>query len=207
VRDALAIAPSRRPASPSPLAHWRQIQVDGTVVTRSPGVQIDSGGLAKGLFADLAAERLTQHAAFAVDCGGDLRVGGARRAVEVTSPFDDSVLHRFELAEGGVATSGIGRRSWLDESGAPAHHLLDPGTGLPAFTGIVQVTALAPSALEAETLAKAALLSGPASARGWLPHGGVVVFEDGAREVVDPTRKAEPNAGHERRPAPVLDHQ
>jgi thiamine biosynthesis lipoprotein len=203
---ALAIAPSRRPASPSPLAHWREIHVEGTVITRTPGVKIDSGGLAKGLFADLAAERLAHHAAFAVDCGGDLRLGGAKRLVEVTSPFDDSVLHRFELAAGGVATSGIGRRSWLDASGAPAHHLLDPGTGRPAFTGIVQVTALAPSALMAETLAKAALLSGPGRAREWLPHGGVVVFEDGAHEVVEPVRKAEPN-GHKRHAAPVLDHQ
>jgi FAD:protein FMN transferase len=207
--EALALAPGRRPGSASPLARWREIEVDTTkgVIARTPGVRIDSGGLAKGLFADLAAERLAQHAAFAVDCGGDLRLGGALRTVEVTSPFDDSVLHRFSLADGGVATSGIGRRSWLDASGAPAHHLLDPGTGRPAFTGIVQVTALAPSALVAETLAKAALLSGPASAREWLVHGGVVVFEDGAHEVVEPLRKAERDAGHQHRPAPVLDHQ
>jgi FAD:protein FMN transferase len=210
LRDALVIAPLRRPASPSPLARWREIEVDGTVITRAPGVQIDSGGLGKGLFADLAAERLAQHATFAVDCGGDLRLGGAARAprtVEVTSPFDDSVLHSFEIGEGGVATSGIGKRSWFDDSGAPAHHLLDPGTGRPAFTGIVQVTAMAPSALQAETLAKAALLSGPGRAREWLPHGGVVVFDDGAHEVVEPARKAERNGGHERHAAPVLDHQ
>jgi FAD:protein FMN transferase len=206
LRDALAIAPPRKPASPSTLARWREIEVHDRAITRTPGVQIDSGGLAKGLFADLAAERLGRHVAFAVDCGGDLRLGGAPRTVEVTNPFDDGVLHRFELTEGGVATSGIGRRSWLDENGAPAHHLLDPGSGRPAFTGIVQVTALAPSALAAEILAKAALLSGPDRAREWLTQGGVVVFEDGAHEVVEPVRKAERN-GHKRHAAPVLDHQ
>jgi len=209
LRDALEIAPPRRPASPSPLSRWREISLEDGVLVRTPGVQIDSGGLGKGLFSDLAAERLAGHAAFAVDCGGDLRLGGAQgtlRTVEVTSPFEDGILHRFELAEGGVATSGIGKRSWLDETGAPAHHLLDPGSGRPAFTGIVQVTALAAGALEAETLAKAALLSGPARAREWLPHGGVVVFDDRTHEVIEPARKAERD-GRERHAAPVVDHQ
>jgi FAD:protein FMN transferase len=99
--------------------------------------------------------------------------------VHVESPFDGRILHTFELTGGGVATSGIGRRSWLDRSGAPAHHLLDPASGRPAFTGVVQATALAPTALEAEARAKAAVLSGPYGAADWLPHGGVVVLDDG----------------------------
>ena len=191
LREALELAPPRTPGSPSALARWREITVDAGngVVSRPPGVAIDSGGLGKGLFADLLADQLQDHSAFAVDCGGDLRVGGTPRTVEVASPFDERVIHRFELAGGGVATSGIGRRSWLDASGAPAHHLLDPGSGRPAFTGIVQATALAPTALEAETLAKAALLSGPSRAREWLGHGGVLVFEDGGHEVLEPDPK------------------
>jgi thiamine biosynthesis lipoprotein len=211
VHEALALAPPRAPASASAVARWREIAVDTAdgVITRTAGVRMDSGGLAKGLFADLVAGRLASHAAFAVDCGGDLRLGGADRApriVDVASPFDASVLHSFELTEGGVATSGIGKRSWLDQGGAPAHHLLDPRTGRPAFTGVVQATALAPTALEAEVLAKAAVLTGPAHAREWLAHGGVVVFDDGTHEVFEPTRKAQPN-GHQRHAAPVLDHQ
>ncbi|HEV3056330.1 MAG TPA: FAD:protein FMN transferase, partial [Solirubrobacteraceae bacterium] len=71
-------------------------------------------------------------------------------------------------------------RAWIGPDGAPAHHLLNPATGRPAFTGVVQVTALAPTATEAETRSKAALLSGPAGAAQWLPHGGVVVLDDGS---------------------------
>ena len=56
--------------------------------------------------------------------------------------------------------------------------------GRPAFTGIVQATAVAPTALEAEVRAKAALLSGPAGAAGWLPDGGVLVFDDGQHAVL-----------------------
>ncbi len=101
------------------------------------------------------------------------------RDVHVASPFDDSTLHTFAVRRGAVATSGIGRRSWIGADGLPAHHLLDPATGRPAFTGIVQVTALAPTATEAESLSKAALLSGPARAGQILVHGGAIVLEDG----------------------------
>jgi thiamine biosynthesis lipoprotein len=188
---ALALAPPRAPAGASPATRWRELEVDlaaGTV-GRPPGVKLDSGGLAKGLFADVLGATLASHASFAVNCAGDLLLGGSAespRAVKVQSPFDASTIHTFELERGGVATSGIGRRSWLDGAGMPAHHLLDPATGRPAFTGVVQVTALAPSALGAEIKAKAALLSGPRGARAWLAHGGVIVFDDGAHEVVQP---------------------
>ena len=176
---------------------------------RPPGVALDSGGLAKGLFADVIAETLGDHRAFAVECAGDLRVGGAAgldRPVAVQSPFDGSVLHTFALAAGGVATSGIGRRSWLDARHAPAHHLLDPATGRAAFTGVVQATAIAPTALEAEIRAKAAVLSGPAGARSWLPDGGVIVADDGSFEVIAPSGRGRPGSAAARRaharPAP-----
>jgi FAD:protein FMN transferase len=83
-----------------------------------------------------------------------------------------------------VATSGIGRRSRLDGTGRIAHHLLDPSTGRPALTGIVQATAVAPTALAAEIRAKAALLSGPDGAAAWLPDGGGLVFDDGMLDVL-----------------------
>ena len=186
---ALELAPERRPASGSPSAGWRRIAVDAVAFTleRPPGVKLDSGGLGKGLFADVLGEALAGHRAFAVNCGGDVAIGGAAgltRAINVESPFDGSILHSFERRRTGVATSGIGRRSWLDRSGSPAHHLLDPATGKPAFTGVVQVTALAPSALMAEVYAKAAILSGPKGARAWLPHGGVIVRDDGSHEAL-----------------------
>jgi FAD:protein FMN transferase len=188
---ALELAPARRRAAAAADAGWRRLEVDlaGSTITRPPGVKLDSGGLAKGLFADVLAERLASHASFAVDCAGDLAIGGAAeiaRPIDVESPFDGRSLHTFHLRRAGIATSGIGRRSWLDELGRPAHHLLDPASGEAAFTGVVQVTALAPSALRAEMYAKAAILSGPHAARAWLAHGGVIVFDDGSHEVIEP---------------------
>ena len=182
---ALAAAPARAAATPNPASRWRELSVDppARTVTRPPGVRLDSGGIAKGLCADTAAELLAGSAGFAIDACGDIRLGGGDglpRAVRVDDPFGRGVLHEFELHEGGVAPSGIGRRSWIGPGGAPAHHLLDPATGRPAWTGVVQATALAPTAAEAEARAKAAVLSGPDGARRWLAHGGVIVFDDGS---------------------------
>ena len=196
LRRALALAPRRAPGGPNPTGAWRQVGVDrgaGTV-TRPPGVRLDSGGIVKGMFGDILAAVLGKHESFAVDAAGDVRFGGSGsllRPIRVASPFDESVLHVFALVRGAVATSGIGKRSWLDSDGRPAHHLLDPATGRPAFTGVVQVTALAPTGVQAEALSKAALLSGPDRATGQLNYGGLVVYEDETFEVIDPDGLAE----------------
>ncbi len=182
-------APDRRAAQGRPGAPWRAVSVLRRAVRRPPGLRFDSGGVAKGLFADLIGAALGGQDSFAVECAGDMRVGGSAglpRPVQVISPFDGSVIHAFELTASGVATSGIGKRSWLDRGGAFTHHLLDPSTGRPAFTGVVQATALAPTALLAEVRAKAALLSGPAGANRWLPDGGVLVLDDGSVQHLDP---------------------
>jgi thiamine biosynthesis lipoprotein len=185
--EALAHAPVRRPAQPHPEANWRAISLDddaGTI-TRPPGLRLDTGGSTKGLAADAAAHVLG--AGFIVDCAGDVRVEGRRPLrIAVEHPLTGEHAHTLHLAEGAVATSGLGRRLWRRSDGAFSHHLLDPASGEPAWTGLLQVTAVAASALEAETLAKAALLGGPSRARLLLSrrHGGVLVHDDGAVEAV-----------------------
>ena len=80
--SALLLAPGRAPANPSPERQWASIAVDeeSGVIRRPPGVRFDSGGIGKGLAADLLAERLSNHQRFVINCGGDLRVGGRRPA-------------------------------------------------------------------------------------------------------------------------------
>jgi thiamine biosynthesis lipoprotein len=194
--EALASQPRRASAQPHPARLWRSIGVDegGGTIVRPPGVRIDSGGIAKGLVADLVGEALREHRTYAVDCCGDIRIGGRdgqERTVLVDDPFGGGPVHELKLRDGAVATSGIGRRCWVGPDGGAAHHILDPRGGEPAFTGVVQATALAPSALLAEVYAKAALLSGPEHAAGRLPHGGVVVRDDGSVGVVVAERPLE----------------
>jgi FAD:protein FMN transferase len=186
---ALAAAPPRAAAAPHPAARWQALGVDrraGTI-RRPPGVVLDSGGIGKGLAADLVADRLVG-LRFVVDVGGDLAVGhggGGRHVIAVTHPLTGEVAHRLQLAHGGVATSGIHRRLWRDPDGAPAHHVLDPSTGRPAWTGLLAATAVGRTALEAEVLAKVALLHGPRGARRTLAAlGGVLVHDDGDVEVI-----------------------
>jgi thiamine biosynthesis lipoprotein len=180
--QALRRAPRRRAAVAREVSPWDRVFVDAVAgtVTRPPGVRFDSGGITKGHAADLAAAGLERFAAYAVDCGGDIRLGGGagiRRRVEVTDPWSGGVAATFDLAAGAVATTGINRRLWFDGE-RYAHHVIDPGRGTPAWTGLVQATAVAPSGLEAEVLAKAAFLSGPEQAAAWLGRWGGAIVDD-----------------------------
>jgi FAD:protein FMN transferase len=190
--QALAAAPPRQPASPHPQQLWRAVSVDeraGTV-RRPAGIELDTGGTGKGLCADAIAHRLRGYSRFAIDCGGDLTIGGVGAqlepySVEVEHPLTGETIRTVRVARGGVATSGLNVRVWQDGEGRFAHHLLDPSSGLPAWTGLIGATALAPTALEAETLSKMALLLGPLGARRVLAeHGGLVVHDDGDVEQI-----------------------
>jgi thiamine biosynthesis lipoprotein len=165
-------------------------------IRRPPGLRIDTGGTGKGLAADAVAHRLGSYSRYVVDCGGDIAVGGVGAqlepiAIAVEHPLTGECVHTLHLGQGGVATSGLNVRIWRRADGSFAHHLLDPASGEPVWSGLIGATALAPSALEAETLSKLALLTGPAGARRALAeHGGLVVHDDGDVELIGPLRGA-----------------
>ncbi len=191
---ALAEAPPRRAASPSPEARWRRFEVDDEAgsISRPPGVRFDTGGAGKGLAADLIAAQLRGYSRFIVDCGGDIRIGGPDALVRpyevfVEHPLTGERAHVLRLGTGAVATSGLNVRIWRGADGRYVHHLLDPSTGEPAWTGLIGVTALGDTAVEAETLSKAALLSGPEAGREILAErGGLLVHDSGEVERVGP---------------------
>ena len=202
--DALAAAPPRAAAAPRPGTPWRAVRIDNAAgtITRPPGLRLDTGGTTKGLAADAAARVLAGARRLVVDCGGDLRVAVARGSaaydVAVAHPLHPERAATLRVRGGGVATSGLGRRLWHGAGGQHAHHLLDPATGAPAWTGLIAATALAPSTLAAEALAKAALLSGPEAARRLLARrGGVLVHDDGTVERIGPRRTVRPDAAPE----------
>lgn len=191
---ALAEAPPRRPARANSASRWRQIEVDdeaGTIA-RPPGVRFDTGGTGKGLAADLIANRLRGYSRFVVDCGGDIRIGGTNALVWpyevfVEHPLSGERAFVLKLGSGAVATSGLNVRIWRDGDGHYAHHLLDPESGRPAWTGLIGVTALGDTAVEAETFSKAALLSGSEGARAILAErGGLIVHDSGWVETIGP---------------------
>jgi thiamine biosynthesis lipoprotein len=132
----------------------------GSAIELEPGVRLDLGGIGKGYAADRAAALLAEAGPCLVDAGGDVALLGRPWPVGVETP--DGTL-TLELASGGLATSGRDRRRWT-RGGREQHHLIDPATGRPAVSDVLRVTVAAPSAADAEVLAKALFFAGAAAA-------------------------------------------
>jgi thiamine biosynthesis lipoprotein len=159
-----------------------------TVVHRPPGLRFDIDGVAKGWLADRALRLAPAVHSAIVDADGDVAVRlvpGASLEMGVADPrHRDEHLAVLRLAavngpaQFGVATSGTTVHRWPPGSaGASAqvpHHLIDPTTGLPALSDLVQATVLAGSAREAEAYAKAAVIVGSAGALRLLGHPRVL---------------------------------
>jgi thiamine biosynthesis lipoprotein len=141
------------------------------VVRRPPGLRFDLGGVGKGWIADRALEMLAGWPSAVIDADGDLAIQcapGKCWDVGVGDPRNSdanlAVLRLSAPAGGyptrwGVATSGVSIHRW-QVNGTVRHHLIDPRTGSPAETDVVQATVVAGSSLRAEALAKAAVIAG-----------------------------------------------
>lgn len=147
-----------------PAGRWREVKVGPGMVWLPPGVQIDLGGIGKGLAADLAMRRVWRAGGppLLIDAGGDIALWAPESAgpwlVEVEDPFSpDRTLAVTALRSGAVATSSTLGRRW----GEGLHHLIDPWTGRPSQSPLVSATVFARTATLADVLAKACILLGP----------------------------------------------
>ena len=159
-----------RPAS----RRWSLIRhAGGAVVERPAGLRFDLDGVAKGWLADRALGRLAGATAV-VDADGDIAVRVVDEhgcAIGVADPRSaGSTLATLRLTRGngplalyGVATSGTSVHRWT-RHGSVTHHLIDPRTGRPARTDVIQATVIARSARVAEAFAKTAVIVGTAAA-------------------------------------------
>jgi thiamine biosynthesis lipoprotein len=179
-----------RPATtPGAYRSWSMDRGEhATFVRRDPGLRLDLDGVAKGWLADRALARLDAFPAAVVDADGDvaIRLGpGQRWRFGVADPrTTDADLVELDLvgptdADGGhargrfgLATSGTSVHRWVHD-GRAAHHLIDPRTGLPAKTDVVQATVLAGTARAAEAFAKTAVILGSEAALRRLDRPGV----------------------------------
>lgn len=160
-------------------------------LVRDGRVRFDLGGVAKGWIADRALRLLDRYPDALVDADGDVAVRSSTPvgwSIAVAHPDDDLVeIARLQTPPGwpadsfGVATSGVSVHRWRP-SAEPTHHLIDPRTGRPALTDVVQATVVAESAGLAEALAKSAAIRGSHDglellhrARAW---GALLLLED-----------------------------
>jgi thiamine biosynthesis lipoprotein len=156
-------------APPTPSA----ILLDLAKIERRPGacrlaaagMALDLGGVAKGLGADRAGAAAGRAAEndFLLDIGGNL-VGRGEWRVGIRDPRgspEAPPLRVFTLADGmAVATSGNYERRAVLPDGTSVGHLFDPRTGRPAEGGVLQTTAIAPTAAEADAWSTALFVLG-----------------------------------------------
>jgi len=151
------------------------VTVTGRTIELEPGFRLDLGGIGKGYAVDRAAALLAVAGPALVNAGGDIaalgrpdelgwRVGIETGGDPITVALEDAA----------IATTGRDRRRWR-RNGRERHHLIDPATGRPAETDLLRVTVVAPTAVEAEVLAKSLFLGGERDAAAT----AVLVSEDG----------------------------
>ena len=178
------------PRGPRRTVRFGDIELERGRVRLPTGVRVDLGGIVKGWTADRLAALLADVGPTLVELGGDVAVteapsDGDGWEVGVRSPGSERIIGVVHVASGGVATSGIDARRW--RSGADwAHHIIDPRTGEPSRSALVQVTAFAADATFAEVWAKAALIGGADESAKMLdrhPELRLVLWRDGGEPV------------------------
>ena len=166
-----------------PIPGWRAVQFDRATrtVRLRAGVELDLGSTGKALAADLAAEaalRAMDGGGVLVSLGGDIAtaggapVGGWRvLTADRSDARPDGEGEVVALHAGALATSSTTVRRWM-RGGATLHHLVDPATGLPVASPWRTVSAAAPTCVEANTAATAAIVKG-GGGLGWLAGRGI----------------------------------
>lgn len=158
-----------RPAPP--LAFVLEVRSGRARLARRAG--LDLGGIAKGWMADRLCELMGPNAV--VNLGGDLRASGPGPRGDGWPVGVASVT--LMLRDQGAATSSVRRRRWEG-----AHHLIDPRTGLPAETGVEEVSVVTACAFDAEVVAKTALLLGPELAPAYCARRALAWWLDGRHD-------------------------
>ena len=188
----------KQDASPSGAAGWRgnpavktkqavQYQTNGTLplemdprrqaVRLRSGFSLDMGGFAKGWTAQRAADGLmakgVRHGL--VDAGGDVVLWGREPkqgvwGIGVADPkgTGEDIADLWVEGLTAMATSSVVKRSWRDPNHGVVHHIIDPRTGVPAMSDLLQVTVLARDLAVAEQYAKCLIVLGSAGGFPWI---------------------------------------
>ncbi|MBA3841491.1 MAG: FAD:protein FMN transferase [Actinobacteria bacterium] len=137
------------------------------------GVELDLGATAKAWCADWSADLIARStgSSVLVSLGGDIAVAGPPAAWPIRIAEDHSAPLAapgpvVEITSGGLATSSTSVRRWQTDRGE-AHHILDPRSGRPVPETWRSVSVAAPTCVEANVAATAAIVLGD-EAPSWL---------------------------------------
>jgi len=183
--------PTAGPDRPQPSVRrrtsWRDVRLDGRMVTLPAGTLLDLGATAKAHAADRCAVAVADRfgCGALVSLGGDLRAAGPPPdggwQVLVQDGPDEPASQVRLAGAAAVATSSTLHRTWR-QGGTVRHHVLDPATCRPAAPVWRTASVAADTCVRANTWSTAALVRGHAAERD-LRRAGVaarLVAADGA---------------------------
>ncbi len=137
-----------------------------TVYFKNKKTKIDLGGIATGFAIDKITERFKQLQIenYLIDVGGDIYVQGVNGKgtpwqVGVRNPIDQNrVIKKFSIQNQAVTTSG----NYVKK------HIVEPESGVLAGSGLLSVSVIAPTCLDADVLATAFFVMGKEKAKAFI---------------------------------------
>lgn len=157
---------------------YTKISLDGAALTVPDGMQLDLGAVGKGYAADETAAVLRENnvESALLDFGGNiLTIGtkpdGSLWRVGVRDPDSEGNLGVLEIADQSVVVSGGYEKFFVGEDGERYWHILDPATGAPARSGLVQTAVVSDESKRCDALSTALFVMGLDDAiRYWREH-------------------------------------
>ena len=174
---------SELPASARWPGNLREIEIDHGIVKLPIGTTLDSGGIGKGLSADLLIQHLMEQGAqgVLVSASGDVvsrgdSIDGKSWKIGVEDPFNPgSEFEKVQINDGAVATSS----SMKNTFGVDSHHLISTLTGNSAESTVATTTVIAKTGATSEVLTKIAFNHEPVKAAELIEslHGSALIVE------------------------------
>lgn len=172
----------------------QHLQIRGTQLCKSAGVQVDVSAIAAGYAVDRVVDHLLARgiSSYMVEITGELKAAGLKPGnhpwkIAIEEPRDDQRMAHLIVSLDGLAVSTSGDyRNYFEYEGKRYSHTFDPSSGKPVMHELAAVTVLHHSAATADGLSTVLLVKGPE--QGWeyaVEHevAALFVVRDGPRFV------------------------
>jgi len=154
------------------LVNWRDVVMDDsakTIYVKRPGMSLDAGGVLKGYAADETARILASRGVKSamIDLGGNILAMGSKPdgspwRIGLQDPDSERGISfgTVGVVDKSVVTSGVYEHFFM-QNGKRYHHIMDTRTGYPVENGLVAVTVISKSSIDADGWDTTLLCMGP----------------------------------------------
>ena len=161
------------------LVDYRKIRLDEqetTVYLEEEGMAIDLGGIAKGYAGDEAVRILKEYGVKngLINLGGNIvavngKADGSPWHIGIQNPREEDDEQKrkhvaiIDTSGDAIVTSGDYERymvEYYEQTGIRYHHIFDPETGYPAKNGVISVSIVTESSIDADALSTSVFVMG-----------------------------------------------